>query len=168
VPPYFDHPAYVEAIGNSLKAHLATLDWTPDLILVSFHGVPKSYLLAGDPYHCQCQKTARLVRESLGFSPEKMMVVFQSRFGKAEWLKPYAQDTVEALPGKGVKQLVMIAPGFSSDCLETLEELGLGLDEKFRERGGEKFSLVPCLNDSPRSIRLLTTLTHQELAGWVD
>jgi ferrochelatase len=168
VPPYFDHPLYVEAIGNSLTAHIDTLGWTPDLILASFHGVPKSYLLAGDPYHCHCQKTARLLRESLGLSPEQLMVVFQSRFGKAEWLKPYAQETVEALPAKGVKKLVMIAPGFSSDCLETLEELGLGLDERFRQRGGEKFSLVPCLNDSALSIGLLTDLIRQELSGWVD
>jgi ferrochelatase len=168
VPPYFDHPDYIRALAQSLKAHLDALGWEPDLILASFHGLPESYLLAGDPYHCHCQKTARLLREALGIAPDKFKLVFQSRFGRAEWLKPYAQDTVEGLPAKGVKKLVMIAPGFASDCVETLEEVGIGLKETFLAKGGEKFSLVPCLNDGPESIAMITAITRQELRGWVD
>jgi len=166
VPPYFEHPAYIAAVADSLKEHIATLDWVPDRILVAFHGLPKEYLDKGDPYHCQCQKTARLLREKLGYSGEQMQIVFQSRFGKAEWLKPYAQDTVEELPSQGVKKLLMISPGFASDCVETLEELAIGLKETFVEKGGEKFSVVPCLNDSPRSIQMLQTIAAEELSGW--
>jgi len=167
VPPYFDHPDYIGALSRSLKAHLDGLGWEPDLILASFHGLPESYLLAGDPYHCHCQKTGRLLREALGLPQAKFKVVFQSRFGRAEWLKPYAQDTIEALPAAGVKKLVMIAPGFSADCVETLEEVGIGLKETFLERGGEKFSLVPCLNDSSESITMIAGIARQELAGWL-
>lgn len=168
VPPYFDHPEYIGALSRSLRAHLDQLDWQPDLILASFHGLPESYLLAGDPYHCHCQKTARLLREALGLPADRLKLVFQSRFGRAEWLKPYAQDTIEALPAAGVKRLVMIAPGFSADCVETLEEVGIGLKETFLERGGEKFSLVPCLNDSPESITMIASIARQELAGWLS
>lgn len=167
VPPYFDHPDYIRALSQSLRTHLDGLGWEPDLILASFHGLPESYFLAGDPYHCHCQKTARLLREAMGLTDDRLNIVFQSRFGKAEWLKPYAQDTVEALPGRGVKKLVMIAPGFASDCVETLEEVGIGLKESFEERGGEKFSLVPCLNDSPQSIGMIAAITRQELQGWI-
>ncbi len=166
VPPYFEHPAYIAAVADSLKAHVATLGWTPDRILVAFHGLPREYLDKGDPYHCQCQKTARLLRERLGYSSEHMQIVFQSRFGRAEWLKPYAQDTVEALPSQGVKKLLMISPGFASDCVETLEELAIGLKETFVAHGGEQFSVVPCLNDSPQSIAMLKTIAAEELAGW--
>jgi protoporphyrin/coproporphyrin ferrochelatase len=167
VPPYFDHPAYIDAIAKSLKAHLATLSWKPDRILLAFHGLPREYLDKGDPYHCHCQKTARLVCEKLGYSKDFAQLVFQSRFGRAEWLKPYAQDTVEGLPAQGVKNLVMISPGFSSDCVETLEELAIGLQETFHEKGGVNFSVVPCLNDSPASIALLTQLANEELKGWI-
>lgn len=166
VPPYFEHPAYIAAVADSLKEHIATLGWLPDRILVAFHGLPKEYLDKGDPYHCQCQKTARLLREKLAYSKEQMQIVFQSRFGKAEWLKPYAQDTVEELPSQGVKKLLIISPGFASDCVETLEELAIGLRETFIEKGGEQFSVVPCLNDSPRSIQMLQTIAAEELAGW--
>ncbi len=166
VPPYYDHPAYIDAIAESLQNHLTTLDWAPERILVAFHGLPREYLDKGDPYHCQCQKTARLLREKLGYSKDVMHIVFQSRFGKAEWLKPYAQDTVEALPSQGVKKLLMISPGFASDCVETLEELAIGLKESFLARGGDRFSVVPCLNDSQSSIALLKTLAENELAGW--
>ncbi|NMD09066.1 MAG: ferrochelatase [Phyllobacteriaceae bacterium] len=166
VPPYFEHPAYIAAVADSLKAHITTLGWTPDRILVAFHGLPKEYLDKGDPYHCQCQKTARLLRERLGYSAGQMQIVFQSRFGKAEWLKPYAQETVEELPGQGIKKLLMISPGFASDCVETLEELAIGLKETFIESGGEAFSVVSCLNDSPLSIEMLQTIAAEELAGW--
>ena len=167
VPPYFDHPAYIAAIAGSLTAHLETLPYKPDRILMAFHGLPREYLDKGDPYHCHCQKTARLVREKLGLSADFAQLVFQSRFGRAEWLKPYAQDTVEALPGEGVKNLVMISPGFASDCVETLEELGIGLKETFLEKGGENFSVVPCLNDSAASIALFSRLAQNELQGWL-
>lgn len=168
VPPYYDEPAYVEALAVSMSRHLAGLSWQPDLILLSFHGLPQAYFDAGDPYYCHCQKTARLLGEELKLSPDKMRVVFQSRFGKEEWLKPYAQDTVESLPSKGVRNLVMMMPGFAADCVETLEEVAIGLKETFLEHGGRSFSAVPCLNDSPESITMLETIVRKELAGWID
>lgn len=167
VPPYFDHPAYIDAIAASLKKYMDGLSWKPDRILLAFHGLPREYLDKGDPYHCHCQKTARLVREKLGMSADFAQIVFQSRFGKAEWLKPYAQDTVEGLPAQGVKNLLMISPGFSSDCVETLEELAIGLQETFHDNGGDNFAVVPCLNDSADSIAMLARLAQDELAGWM-
>jgi protoporphyrin/coproporphyrin ferrochelatase len=168
VPPYFDQPAHIEALAQSLMRHLKSLPWTPDLILTSFHGLPREYLDKGDPYHCQCVKTARLLRERLGIVHDRLEVVFQSRFGKAEWLQPYAQETVENLHKRGVRNLVMMMPGFSADCVETLEEVGIGLQETFKEEGGENFSAVPCLNDGPESIEMLRKLVRHELKGWVD
>jgi protoporphyrin/coproporphyrin ferrochelatase len=167
VPPYFAQPSYVHAIAHSLKEHIDQLTWKPDRILMAFHGLPREYLDKGDPYHCQCQKTARLVRNRLGLSSDQLQVVFQSRFGKAEWLKPYAQDTVEELPKEGVKNLLMISPGFASDCVETLEELAIGLKETFEEGGGENFAVVPCLNASTTSIAMLETIIRNELQGWM-
>ena len=167
VPPYFAQQSYVSAIADSLSSHVKSLPWKPDRILMAFHGLPREYLDKGDPYHCQCQKTARLVRQQLGMTSDQLQVVFQSRFGKAEWLKPYAQDTVEALPAQGIKNLVVISPGFAADCVETLEELAIGLKETFEEHGGSNFSVVPCLNDSAPSISMLETLTRNELKGWV-
>ena len=167
VPPYFDHPAYIDALASSLKIHLASLSWKPDRILIAFHGLPREYLDKGDPYHCHCQKTARLLREKMGFSKDYAELVFQSRFGRAEWLKPYAQETVEALPSKGVKNLLMISPGFAADCVETLEELAIGLKETFADHGGENFSVVPCLNDSQEAIALFAKLANEELKGWL-
>jgi protoporphyrin/coproporphyrin ferrochelatase len=164
VPPYFDSS---DAIAASLIRHQDALGWKPDRILVSFHGLPKEYLDKGDPYHCHCQKTARLLRAKLGLSKDDLQLVFQSRFGRAEWLRPYAQETVEALPAQGVKNLLMISPGFASDCVETLEELAIGLEETFKEQGGERFSVVPCLNGSDRSISLLGDLVRNELQGWL-
>ena len=167
VPPYFDNPAHIDALALSLEAHLKTLDWEPDLILASFHGLPKDYFMAGDPYHCHCMKTARLLAERMKMPREKLRVVFQSRFGKAEWLQPYAQQTVEELPSKGVKKLLMITPGFASDCVETLEEVAIGLKETFEEAGGEEFSVVPCLNDSEPSITMMERIVRNEIQGWV-
>jgi ferrochelatase len=167
VPPYFDDPAHIEALAQSLERHLATLGWEPDVILASFHGLPKDYFMAGDPYHCHCMKTARLLGERMKLPREKLQVVFQSRFGKAEWLQPYAQQTVEGLPAKGVKKLLMITPGFASDCVETLEEVAIGLKETFEEAGGEKFSVVPCLNDSDPSIVMMESIVRNELQGWI-
>ena len=168
LPPYHDDPSYIAALAATLGSHLKSLDFSPDRILASFHGLPQSYFDAGDPYHCHCLKTARLLNEKLGLPPGKLQVVFQSRFGKAEWLKPYALDTVAGLPAQGVKKLVMIMPGFSSDCVETLEEVAIGLKETFHEAGGEKFSAVTCLNDQEPSIDMLETLVRRELGGWVE
>lgn len=168
LPPYFDHPAYIEALAKSLKQHIKALPWKPDLILASFHGLPREYLTKGDPYYCHCMKTARLLRDKMKLAPEQLQVVFQSRFGRAEWLQPYAQGTVEGLPAQGVKNLVMIMPGFSADCVETLEEVAIGLDESFKHAGGANFSAVPCLNDVSLSIDMLEILVRQELQGWAD
>jgi ferrochelatase len=168
VPPYFDHPAYIDALAKSLKQHIKNLQWKPDLILASFHGLPQEYVTKGDPYYYHCVKTADLLREKMKLSPEQLQVVFQSRFGRAEWLRPYAQGTVEGLPAKGVKNLVMIMPGFSADCVETLEEVAIGLDETFKHAGGANFSVVPCLNDSAESIDMLEKLVRRELQGWLD
>ncbi len=167
VPPYFAETAYIDAVANSLQEHLKSLPWKPDRILMAFHGLPREYLDKGDPYHCHCQKTARLVRNKLGLSADQMSVVFQSRFGKAEWLRPYAQQTVEELPTEGVKNLLIISPGFAADCVETLEELSIGLKETFEEKGGENFAVVPCLNASPGSLRMLESIIRNELKGWL-
>jgi ferrochelatase len=168
LPPYYDDPSYIDALALSLERHLAGLAWTPDLILASFHGLPESYFKAGDPYHCHCMKTARLLRDRLKLPKERLQVVFQSRFGKAEWLKPYAQQTVEGLPASGVKNLVMVMPGFAADCVETLEEVAIGLAETFHEKGGVNFSAVPCLNDGEPSLKMLETMVRRELRGWTD
>ncbi len=167
VPPYFAESAYVNAIAASLDEHIKSLSWIPERILMAFHGLPKDYVDKGDPYLRHCQETVRLVREKLELSADFLQVVFQSRFGKAEWLKPYAQDTVEALPSQGIKKLVVISPGFAADCVETLEELAIGLKETFLEHGGEEFTVVPCLNDSSRSIEMLSTIASRELGGWI-
>jgi protoporphyrin/coproporphyrin ferrochelatase len=167
VPPYFEHKSYVDAVAGSLTDYLKSIDWKPDRILMAFHGLPREYLDKGDPYHCQCQKTARLVQNKLGMSADYLQVVFQSRFGRAEWLKPYAQDTVEELPTQGVKNLLIISPGFASDCVETLEELSMGLKETFEENGGEHFAVVPCLNASAPSVEMLETIIRNELKGWL-
>lgn len=166
VPPYHDDPTYIEALANSVTRHLASLDWEPEIILTSFHGIPMSYFQKGDPYHCQCLKTARLLRERLGFSKEKLMVTFQSRFGPEEWLQPYTDKTVEELAKKGVRRIAIMNPGFVSDCLETLEEIAEQARESFLHNGGEKFSHIPCLNDSPDGMMVLEKVIRRELEGW--
>ncbi|NSZ17786.1 ferrochelatase [Agrobacterium vitis] len=167
VPQYSDDPVYIDALANSIEAHLASLDWEPELVLTSFHGIPKSYFMKGDPYHCQCYKTGRLLRERLGWPKEKLMVTFQSRFGPEEWLQPYTDKTVEKLAKDGVKRIAVINPGFVSDCLETLEEIAGEAGEIFHHAGGEKFSHIPCLNDSPDGMRVLENVVRRELQGWV-
>lgn len=166
VPPYYAEPAHIDALAHSIESHLATLDWLPDEILASYHGLPESYVEAGDPYYDHCRETTRLLRAKLNMPEEKLRMVFQSRFGKTEWIKPYAQDTVAALPARGVRNLVMVMPGFAADCVETLEEIAIGLAETFRENGGENFSAVPCLNDSDASIAMLGAIIRKELSGW--
>lgn len=166
-PPYHDEPAYIAALAQSVRNHLATLDFEPEVILTSFHGMPKEYLLKGDPYHCHCAKTWRLLREELGYSPERMMMSFQSRFGPDEWLKPYTDETVEALAKKGVKKLAIIAPAFSADCLETLEELDGENRHIFENNGGERFTYIPCLNESDLGMSVINAVVERELKGWV-
>jgi ferrochelatase len=167
VPPYHDDPRYVDALAESIEAHLARLSWRPEVLLASFHGLPKRYLLLGDPYHCQCAKTARLLRERLGWSESQLRLTFQSRFGREEWLQPYTDETVRALARDGVRDLAIVAPGFAADCLETLEELNIGARESFLEHGGRNFTFVPCLNDSEDHVRLLAEIVRRELAGWL-
>jgi ferrochelatase len=165
-PPYHDHPLYVRLVAGSIREHLAGLDWEPQLVIMSFHGMPEAYLEKGDPYHCQCQKTARLVREALGMGEERLRVCFQSRFGRAEWLKPYLDRTLEELPGQGIRRLAVISPGFSADCLETLEEIAETGRESFLHAGGERFTYIPALNDSDRHLDLIEALARNELKGW--
>jgi len=166
VPAYFDHPAYIDALAQSLEAHLASLDWRPDRIIASYHGLPEEYHQKGDPYYCHCQKTTRLLRDRLGLPEDAITTTFQSRFGRAEWLKPYTADTIEALPAQGVKNVVVITPGFAADCVETLEEIGIGVRESFMSAGGRNFDVTPCLNDSDVSIEMLSTIIEEELQGW--
>ncbi len=166
VPPYFDDPAYIEALANSIHAKLATLDWAPEVVLTSFHGIPQSYFDAGDPYYCHCQKTARLLREKLGWDEAKLRVTFQSRFGPEEWLQPYTDKTVEQLAKDGVKRIAIINPGFVSDCLETLEEIAGEVAEIFEHNGGEHFAHIPCLNDTDDGLSVIEKVVRNELQGW--
>ncbi len=166
-PAWFDDPGYIEALAGSLQEELAKLPFKPDVILASFHGMPEEYLHKGDPYHCQCAKTARLLRERLGLSEDKLIMTFQSRFGTAEWLKPYTDETVKALAEKGVKSLAVITPGFAADCLETLEEIAMENAEIFKHAGGENFAHIPCLNDSDRGMAVIRAVVARELQGWV-
>jgi protoporphyrin/coproporphyrin ferrochelatase len=165
LPPYYDDPAYIDALKQSVEAGLAALDFVPDAIVASFHGMPQRTLDLGDPYHCHCQKTARLLGEALG---RELTVAFQSRFGRAQWLQPATDATLEAMPGKGIKKVAVIAPGFSADCLETLEELAIRGRESFIEAGGTDFSYLPCLNDSPFGVAMLRRMIARELQGWVS
>ncbi len=167
LPPYFDTDVYVETLAQSIADGVAKLDFTPDVILTSYHGMPVEYLEKGDPYHCQCTKTTRLVREHLGWSEEKLMVVFQSRFGNSEWLQPYLDKTLEALPGQGKKRVAVVAPAFSVDCIETLEEIAITGEEQFTHAGGERFAYIPCLNDSDMGMAMIETVIRKELSGWI-
>lgn len=166
-PAYFEDPAYINAIANSITEGLENLDFKPDLVITSYHGVPKSYLMKGDPYHCQCFKTTRLVREKLGWAEDKMMVTFQSRFGPEEWLQPYTDKTLEELPSLGVKKVAILTPGFSVDCLETLEEIAMEGQEQFMEAGGEKYGYIPCLNATAPGIDVIESVVRRELQGWI-
>lgn len=166
-PAFHDDPNYIDALCASLKDSLSKLDFKPDVLLMSYHGIPKSYFDKGDPYHCHCHKTTRLVREKMGWDENFIRTTFQSRFGPQEWLQPYTDKTLEALPEDGVKKVAVAAPAFISDCLETLEEIAMEGGDSFLEAGGEKFASLPCLNDSDIAIDLLETLVKRELGGWV-
>ena len=164
LPPYHDDPAYIAALKDSIESQLAALDFVPERIVASFHGMPKRTLELGDPYHCHCQKTARLLSEAMG---RELIVAFQSRFGPAKWLGPATDETLEALPAQGVRKVAVVAPGFSADCLETLEELAIRGRESFVAAGGTDFAYLPCLNDSAGGIAMLRDLVARELQGWI-
>jgi ferrochelatase len=166
-PAYFDNPVYIDALAASLEQSLAKLSFKPEVILASFHGMPEDYLRKGDPYYCQCHATARLLRERLKLDDKQLMLTFQSRFGPAEWLKPYTDATVKALAARGVKNIAVITPGFSADCLETLEEIAMENAEIFHHAGGENFAAIPCLNDSPEGLAVIRDVAMRELQGWV-
>jgi len=167
-PPWHDDPVYIEAVASSLEAELKKLSFEPEIILASFHGVPKDYLLKGDPYHCQCQKTVRLLRGRLGLDETRFMLTFQSRFGTAEWLQPYTDMTVKALAERGVKNLAIVTPGFAADCLETLEEIAGENAEIFHHAGGQNFAAIPCLNDSEDGMAVISHVVRRELKGWIS
>jgi ferrochelatase len=166
-PAWFDAPVYIDAVAASLQQSLEKLPFKPDVVLASFHGMPEDYLRKGDPYYCQCHKTARLLRDKLKLDDGKLLLTFQSRFGTAEWLKPYTDATVKALAEKGVKNLAVITPGFTSDCLETLEEIAIENAAIFRRAGGENFAAIPCLNDSPGGMMVIRDIVLRELKGWI-
>lgn len=167
VPAYYDEPVYIEALAQSVEKHLTTLDFEPEIVLASYHGIPKAYFEKGDPYHCHCVKTTRLLRERLGWDDKKLITTFQSRFGAQEWLQPYTDKTVEKLARDGIKRIAVINPGFSADCIETLEEIAGEAAEIFEANGGERFSHIPCLNDSEEGMAVIETLARRELSGWV-
>ncbi len=166
-PPWYDDPVYIEALASSVEAALAKLPFAPEVMLASFHGMPEEYVAKGDPYRAQCETTARLLRERLGLDENRFMLTFQSRFGTAEWLKPYTDATVQALARRGVRNLAAVMPGFAADCLETLEEIAGENAEIFRHAGGENFAAIPCLNDSPDGMRVIAHVVRRELAGWI-
>lgn len=166
-PPWHDDPVYIDAVASSLEAELARLPFKPDVVLASFHGIPKHYFLKGDPYFCHCSKTVRLLRDRLGVDDKKLMLTFQSRFGRAEWLQPYTDMTVKRLAKEGVKNVAVVTPGFAADCLETLEEIAGENAEYFKHAGGENFAAIPCLNDSEAGMRVIWTVVLRELKGWV-
>ncbi|TGX52676.1 ferrochelatase [Sphingomonas gei] len=165
LPPYHDDPAYIHALKTSVEASLAALDFEPQAILASFHGMPQRTLELGDPYHCHCQKTARLLSEALG---RELTITFQSRFGRAKWLEPATDTVLAGLPGKGITRIALVAPGFSADCVETLEELSIRGRDTFVEAGGTHFAALPCLNASEVGVAMLKKILARELAGWAD
>jgi len=167
VPPFHDDPAYIDALAASMRDHLDQLDWTPEVIVASYHGLPMRYFKAGDPYHCQCAKTTRLLRERLGLGADQLIMTFQSRFGPEKWLEPFTDATLAKLAKDGLRRVAVVTPAFFSDCLETLEEIAIGEEENFLEAGGTNFTAIPCLNDSPRALHLLEALVRRELSGWL-
>ena len=165
--PWHDRDDYIETLANSIKTKLEGLKEQPEYILTSFHGVPKKYLLKGDPYHCMCVKNSRLLQEKLGWPKDKWITTFQSRFGPAEWLQPYTEPTLIELAEKGVKNIAVLSPAFVSDCIETLEEIAIEGKNTFIENGGENFTYIPCLNDDDEHMQLLSHYIQEELQGWI-
>ncbi|AUR00887.1 ferrochelatase [Phaeobacter inhibens] len=168
VAPYFDDPAYIDALARSVEKAYAATEKKPEILVVSYHGMPKRYLMQGDPYHCQCQKTTRLLKERLGWTDTQITTTFQSVFGPEEWLKPYTVDHVATLAKDGKKNIAVIAPAFSADCIETLEEINEEIRESFEHAGGEDFLYIPCLNDDAEHIDALSGVIERNLKGWLD
>lgn len=168
VPAYFDEPAYIDALALSVEEAYGQMEQRPDTLVVSYHGMPERYLQQGDPYHCQCAKTTRLLKERLGWADTDLVSTFQSRFGPEEWLKPYTVDHVAELARGGKKNIAVIAPAFSADCIETLEEINEEIRESFEEAGGESFTYIPCLNDQDAHIAALSKVIEDNLKGWLD
>ena len=166
VPPYADHPAYINALKQSVAAAVGHLSWTPDRYLITFHGIPQRYVDEGDPYRRHCEETAHQLATALGLADDEWVSGFQSRFGKEPWLEPYTEEVLARLGGQGVRRLVAICPGFTADCLETLDEIGREGAEQFAHGGGEQFHLAPCLNDHPAWLDAMAAIARQELAGW--
>jgi protoporphyrin/coproporphyrin ferrochelatase len=167
VPEYFEHPAYIDALAQSVERAYAKLDHRPDVLVASYHGMPKRYLMEGDPYHCQCAKTSRLLRERLGWDKGAIDTTFQSVFGPEEWLKPYTVEHVAALAKAGKTRIAVMAPAFSSDCIETLEEINGEIREAFEHAGGEVFTYIPCLNDDAPHVQALSQIIAENLSGWI-
>ncbi|WP_170474378.1 ferrochelatase [Ruegeria arenilitoris] len=168
VPAYFSEPAYIDALAGSVERAYALMEDKPDILVCSYHGMPERYLKQGDPYHCQCVKTSRLLKERLGWNDDQIISTFQSRFGPEEWLKPYTVDHVADLARQGKKNIAVIAPAFSADCIETLEEINEEIKESFEEAGGESFTYIPCLNDDESHITALGKIIQDNLLGWLE
>ena len=168
VQPYFDDPVYIDALAQSIEKAYAGLEKRPDLLICSYHGVPKRYLMQGDPYHCHCQKTTRLLKERLGWDDTEIKTTFQSKFGPEEWLQPYTVKEVARLAKAGTKNIAVCAPAFSADCIETLEEINEEIFESFEHAGGKDFTYIPCLNDDDVHIKALGTVIERNLQGWLD
>lgn len=167
-PSYHDDAAYIGATARSLKASIANLSSPPERVILSFHGVPERFLTEGDPYHCQCMKSARLLREAMGWPEKYAPIAFQSRFGREKWLEPATASVIAKFAAEGVKRLAVATPGFVADCLETLEEIAIGLKEEFMSAGGERFDALPCLNDGPDAALLFESLARREASGWLE
>lgn len=167
VPTYQTEPVYIEALARSIENHVASLDFEPEVILASYHGIPQSYAKKGDPYPEQCFETSRLLQARLGYDDTKFRTTFQSRFGPEEWLQPYTDETVVDLAKQGVKSMAVFNPGFVVDCLETVDEIGNEAAEEFHENGGVNFSHIPCLNDTEDGMKVIETLVRRELQGWI-
>ncbi len=168
IEPYFENESYITALAKSIESNYQQLSFKPDVLIASYHGLPRRYLIEGDPYHCHCQKTTRLLVEHLGNGFNPVITTFQSVFGKEVWVQPYTVNEVERLAREGVKNLVVICPGFSSDCIETLEEIQMEVREEFETSGGENFAYIPCLNDSDNHCDLLYRIILENLGGWVN
>jgi len=167
VPPYYDDPAYIDALAVSIEQHLAALSFKPEAIIASFHGMPQSYIAKGDPYQAQCVASVEALRRRMSLNDKELMLTFQSRFGYEKWLQPYTDKTVERLAKEGVKRIAIVTPGFSADCIETLEEIAQENAEIFLHAGGEQFSFIPCLNDSDTGMEMLRRIVTRELQGWI-
>ncbi len=168
VPAYFENPLYIKALAATINETYGGLDKRPDILVASYHGVPERYLMEGDPYHCQCQKTTRLLREELGWDTSEIVTTFQSKFGPEKWVGPATVDYVAELAESGKKNIAICAPAFSTDCVETLEEINEEILESFEEAGGETFTYIPCLNDRADHIEMMIDIVRQEAKGWLD